>query len=65
MTGIIQHEETIKCPSCGTIQKAIVKITIPFYTYIHQCISCNYVIMESEWDALKTNLIKQTNNPTD
>ncbi len=31
-----QHEETIKCPSCGTIQNAIVKITIPFYTYIHR-----------------------------
>lgn len=61
-----QHEETIKCPSCDKIQIAIVELTIPFHTYIHECISCNYVIMESEWDALKTNLINQNkNNPTD
>ena len=62
---MIQHEETIKCPSCDKVQIATVNHTTPFHTYIHECISCNYVIMESEWDALKTNLIKQTNNPTD
>lgn len=62
---MIQHEETIKCPSCDKVQIAIVNHTTPFHTYIHECTSCNYVIMESEWDALKTNLIKQTNNPTD
>lgn len=63
---MIQHEETIKCPSCDKVQIAIVNHTTPFHTYIHECISCNYVIMESEWDALKTNLINQNkNNPTD
>lgn len=61
-----QYEETIKCPSCDKVQIAIVNHTTPFHTYIHECISCNYVIMESEWDALKTNLINQNkNNPTD
>ena len=43
----------IKCPSCNTVQAAICKHTIPFYTYIHYCKNCNYVIMESEWDIIE------------
>lgn len=43
----------IKCPSCDTVQGAIVKHTIPFGTFIHKCIKCEYLIMESEWDEVK------------
>jgi acetone carboxylase gamma subunit len=44
------HRETIKCPECNTIQQARVEHTIPWYTYIHECTNCGYMIMESEWD---------------
>jgi phage FluMu protein Com len=40
----------IKYPECDTIQEAEIKDTVPFPTYIHHCIKCNYIIMESEWD---------------
>ena len=43
----------IKCPSCRTTQSAIIEHTIPFFTYIHHCVSCKYVIMESEWDIIE------------
>jgi C4-type Zn-finger protein len=52
------HSETIRCPECGQEQKAKVLHTIPFTTYIHECIKCNYVIMESEWDEIN----KEFNN---
>lgn len=43
----------IKCPQCGLEQKAKVTKTFPFYTYIHTCKKCNYVITESEWNEIK------------
>jgi len=43
------HPETIKCPECGHIQTAMVQETEPFYTYLHECYNCGYMIMESEW----------------
>jgi hypothetical protein len=46
------HKERIECPECGLVQKAIVYHTIPWYTYIHQCIKCEYIIMENEWDKI-------------
>lgn len=45
--------EIIKCPSCGFLQAAIVEHTAIFPTFLHQCIECNYVIMESEWETIK------------
>lgn len=44
------HFEDIKCPECKSIQQAQVLHTIPFNTYIHTCIHCGYIIMESEWE---------------
>ena len=43
----------IKCPRCGNVQNARVKKTLPFYTYMHICKKCGYVITESEWDEVK------------
>mgnify|MGYP003658060963 CR=1 FL=1 len=47
----------IKCPKCDTVQDAKVQHTTPFYTYIHTCKKCGYVIMESEFNIVenKTN----------
>lgn len=44
-------EVKIVCPECGSIQDAIEDhTTIPFSTLIHECTSCEYMIMESEWE---------------
>jgi len=43
----------IRCPQCRHIQKARVRKTFPFYTYMHICKKCGYVITESEWDEVK------------
>ena len=47
--------EKIVCPECGKVQKAKVKHTIPFPTYIHECEKCEYIIMESEWQRADYN----------
>jgi transcription elongation factor Elf1 len=44
------YTEKIKCPNCNTVQEATVERTIPFYTYVHECVNCQYVILESEWN---------------
>lgn len=43
------HFESIVCPECNVEQLAKVDHSIPFYTYIHECIKCGHTIMESEW----------------
>ena len=43
------HEQIIFCPECKQEQIGIIQHTFPFFTYIHTCSNCNYVIMESEW----------------
>lgn len=50
----------IKCPSCDTVQAAIVKHTFIFDTYIHDCESCGYCIMESEWEVVKPFILNPT-----
>lgn len=45
--------ESIVCPECGCIQFAKVLDTIPFNTYIHECLKCEYIIMESEWQRVE------------
>lgn len=45
----IQWSESIECPECGCCQNAIVHNTWPWATRLHHCISCGYVIMESDW----------------
>ena len=46
------HAETIKCPECGEIQEAFVEHTVLWNVYIHECITCGYIIMESEWEEV-------------
>ena len=43
------HTEQIECPECGLHQIAKVEHTEPWWTYIHECTNCGYLIMESEW----------------
>lgn len=47
------YPEMICCPDCNTIQAAIVEIAIPFGSYVHECVNCKYIIMESEWNEVK------------
>lgn len=47
------HQETIECPNCGAIESATVEHGQPFNIYIHHCSSCQYVIMESEWEEVQ------------
>lgn len=51
--------EIIICPECNKLQKAKVEQIIPFPIYIHNCKKCNYIIMESEWQTVKTSHIKK------
>lgn len=46
---IKSHLEKIRCPECKSIQVATVEHTIPFWSYVHECYRCNFIIMESEW----------------
>ena len=48
-----EHTEIIKCPECGLKQPATVKHTKPFYSYVHRCTKCKYIIMESEWEMVE------------
>ena len=43
----------IRCPECNTIQAAIIEYTEPWCTYIHHCVICEYIIMESEREEVK------------
>lgn len=45
--------QIIRCPECQTIQAAIVEQMFPWWAYVHKCVKCEYVIMESEWDEVK------------
>lgn len=56
----LSHTEIIKCPECSKIQSANVKHTQPFYSYVHECIKCKYIIMESEWVTVKPKGKKPT-----
>ncbi len=44
-----QHTETIVCPECETLQAATVLHSWPWWTYVHKCSHCRYIILESEW----------------
>ena len=46
-------KEKIICPECKSIQKAEIENTLPFAIMMHRCTKCEYIIMESEWDALR------------
>jgi hypothetical protein len=48
-----RHQEVIECPSCFHQQQAEVIHSVPFATYIHHCVKCKYIIMESEWSKIE------------
>jgi uncharacterized protein (DUF2225 family) len=52
------HIDTIECPECNTIQDAKVEHTLPWFTRIHQCINCKYLIMDSEWKIIAQKVQK-------
>jgi hypothetical protein len=45
---------TIRCPECELVQDAKEELYYgdTIWTYVHHCIGCKYVIMESEWDKI-------------
>ena len=60
MITLCQH---IICPECKSTEKAEVICGFPWYTYIHDCKNCGYIIMESEWqlaEEIKTQSNKET-----
>lgn len=59
MSKIETHLVQIVCPECNHGQVATVEHTFPFYTYIHTCTNCNYLILESEF-----NIIEEEKNET-
>jgi hypothetical protein len=53
-------KQFIICPECGSVELATIDTsTVPWWTYIHDCKSCGYTIMESEWDALPAISVRQ------
>lgn len=45
-------QEHIWCPNCHKLCEAVIQLTIPFATYIHDCEHCGRTIMESDWDPV-------------
>jgi len=52
-------KQFIICPNCGAIELATIEETVPFWSYIHNCTKCEYIIMESDWEIAKAISIKQ------
>lgn len=52
MSEVKIHYDEIRCPKCGTVQSAIVAHTWPHWSYVHTCVGCGYIIMESEWEVV-------------
>jgi hypothetical protein len=53
----LNRSERIVCPNCDSIEDAIVEAHqgiaethLPFEVYVHHCINCGYIILESEWE---------------
>lgn len=44
------HLEKIICPKCKSVEEAAVQHTNPFWSYVHECSKCEYMITESEWE---------------
>ena len=43
----------IVCPECNLVQEAetVLYEDAPSFAYVHECVNCSYVIMESEWQS--------------
>lgn len=47
-----KHTNLIECPECKRIQKAQIELTYPWFSFVHKCTRCKYIIMESEWNKI-------------
>jgi protein gp37 len=54
-----RHTETIWCPECERVQAAVVEHSVPWFTYVHKCVGCGYLITESEWNAVKESVVAE------
>jgi len=56
----MNKSDIIKCPECGCVQDAVIELEdwMPYPAYVHTCIKCGYVIMESEWDSQKKTTLQ-------
>lgn len=50
---ISSHTELVICPECSITQPTEVVHSWPWYSYVHTCVKCGYVIMESEWQEVE------------
>jgi uncharacterized protein (DUF2225 family) len=53
---VTSHKETIVCPQCEAVEVATVEHYFPWYAYVHHCSKCGYIIMESEWERVPSNV---------
>lgn len=53
MDELPRHTERIRCPECGHEQDAEVLHSKPFAMFVHNCVNCEYIILESEWDRVE------------
>ena len=65
MKTIEKIKTAIRCPECGLKQKAFIEQTLPFYTYVHECVNCHYIIGESEWEIVAAQPKKPENPAQD
>lgn len=49
--------EYIRCPECGREQYSEVDICWPFNGYVHECVWCGYMILESEWNTVERECV--------
>ncbi len=52
-SSVKYHFEKIECPNCHSIELAKVEHTEPWWSYVHECKKCDYLIGESEWDKVE------------
>lgn len=57
----MSHQEAIECPACKLKQFATVEFEewMPFPAYVHECVGCKYIIMESEWTQVNASEVKE------
>jgi len=53
MSKAKEHIEIIECPNCNSVQAATVEHTVPWWSYVHECSECGFIIMESEWNKIQ------------
>lgn len=48
--------DIIECPCCLTVQQAEViwDERDPWPIFVHTCVKCGYIVMESEWTVVET-----------